>query len=97
VRTSYAARIERGAAPGWRRGDRPAAMAGHTAPPPGCIGAEAERAMPPAGELARLLADERGATGAASLLAGGVALGVSTRVRWHQAATQLINEQPDAS
>jgi phosphatidylglycerol:prolipoprotein diacylglycerol transferase len=31
------------------------------------------------------------------LIAGGVALGVSTRLRWHQAATQLINEQPNAS
>ena len=31
------------------------------------------------------------------LIAGGVALGVSTRVRWHQAATQPINEQQEAS
>ncbi len=30
------------------------------------------------------------------LITGGVALGVSTRLRWHQAATQLRSEPPDA-
>ena len=31
------------------------------------------------------------------LIAGGVALGVSTRLRWHQATTQLRSEQSDAT